>query len=368
MNYIDRTCPEFSARLSRIYGLLTQVQPIVDAYDVSWDGPWFIPRAKRWYPTWFMLYRGTLYAVVSVGGVEPFEIRWVLGSEEVGIAPASCLYPSMHNDEDLWLRITEQIEGRLRRGLKNPAAYNRHVARHLPEDCRTGYLMRRLSWPVGHELLPVEALDAADEALARGQTHPPRPPMTVNRYMEAAAVAYDAAFEDLRDLAPLAKYRRRADNRHGGLTDLPADDAEAFAAWFHGQEWAGCHPWEIVFGHPHGIHLYPRQAESDATWDYVLTASTSGLYREVAQMAGAFHAAGVRFEWRRGDEVLAALRGTDDIEIGPRYPRLSLEMLRETRSDAVSDVRWDPIPELSPITADQLERVRAAEAPEATRR
>lgn len=43
------------------FSLLKQTEPILEAYDVEWWGPYYIPRSGRWYPTHFKLYQGVLY-------------------------------------------------------------------------------------------------------------------------------------------------------------------------------------------------------------------------------------------------------------------------------------------------------------------
>ena len=47
--------------------LLKQTEPIPEAYDIEWWGPYFIPRSGRWFPAHFRLYRGVLYGTVQMG-------------------------------------------------------------------------------------------------------------------------------------------------------------------------------------------------------------------------------------------------------------------------------------------------------------
>jgi hypothetical protein len=71
------------------------------------------------------------------------------------------------------------------------------------------------------------------------------------------------------------------------LLDVPSDDAAVFAARFHGIRWHDSHPWEIVFGHPHGIMLSPRQ---DA-----LSWADAGIGQVDARMlAGGWESTGAR--------------------------------------------------------------------------
>lgn len=120
----------------------------------------------------------------------------------------------------------------------------------------------------------------------------------------------------------------------------------------------GSHPWEIVFGHPHGIHLYPT--EEDAGWSYRLAVSTEALYAQVARMAIALDRAAIPFELHEGARVQRALAGQDEIEVGPRYPAVQWAALLEVRPDALPHIRWDPISKRAPVTPPQAERIRKA--------
>jgi len=160
--------------------------------------------------------------------------------------------------------------------------------------------------------------------------------MTVDRYLDLAAVAYDAACPDLRTLAPRDKYRRRADTRHGGMLDLPAGDADAFSGWFSSREWSGAHPWEIVFAHPHGILLSPTRREDG--WRFFLSVDTLGLYVTCALMAITLGENDTPFELFGAEKIVAALEGNDLVEVGPFFGQLALDELRSERPDAVPHV------------------------------
>lgn len=74
------------------------------------------------------------------------------------------------------------------------------------------------------------------------------PQMTARRFYEACAAGYRALhFEGWDTLAPKELYRRHADGRDEGLTELPDDDAEAYAGW-EKRGSRGGHPWEVCRG------------------------------------------------------------------------------------------------------------------------
>jgi hypothetical protein len=249
---------------------------------------------------------------------------------------------SLYGNPRFWTELLRQTTRRLRSAIRHPAAYNQRVARLLPPGSRTGRILRRLSWPPGTRApLSRRALGRLDQALARGGKVASLQHLTADRYLRTVAVAYDAAFAELRHLNPRDKYRRKADGRHGGLLELDPCDAGAFATWFDSRSWGGTHPWEIVFAHPHGVWLFP--CHEDNRWRFLLAVDAPGLFLTATLMATALGEAGHPIGLDRRNEVVAALRGEDRIEIGPFRRQLSLAELRQQRPGAASNIEWDPM-------------------------
>jgi hypothetical protein len=332
--------PTLASRLRRVLALLAKVQPEREDSDTLWRGPHYIPRRREWWPTTFMRYQGELYCTVQLGW-SAATLVWKIGSDEVRFEGDSVSWTGYYNGPPLWQDVLEQVIRRLKRAVRNPAVYNRHVARLLPAACRTGRIRRRFSWPEGAPD-PVSKADLArlEKALEHGKSAPSWSSMSLRKYLDVAALCYDAVFDDLKKLDPRQKYKRRADQRHGGLLDLPAENAAAFERWYGSRQWAGTHPWEIVFAHPHGILLSPHREGN--TWRFFLSVDTLGLYVSAAHMAIAIGEAGVPFELMRATEVVAALRGEDWVEVGPFYGQLTLEELETQRKEAVRHIEWDP--------------------------
>ncbi len=332
-----------TSRLRRVLRLLERIQPESTEGDVRWRGPFFIPRRGEWWPTSFMRYRSELYCTVQMGW-SARTLVWDMDEDEVRFELALGIADS-GNDEELWERVLEQVEHRLRGALRNPEAYNRRVARLLPHRCRTGRIQRRLTWPRrARPPLGGLALERLTSALQRGKSAPSWPRLSVRRYLETAAIAYDAVYPELKTLTPREKYKRKADTRHGGLLDLKPAAARAFERWHGSRAWQGAHPWEIVFAHPHGILLSPYR--DGGRWRFYLSVDTLGLYVDAARMATALGEEGVPFELPRAEEVLDALRGEDWVEVGPFRDQLSLEELEERRPGATAHVLWDDPPRL----------------------
>lgn len=343
--------------LGRIFALLQRLQPVPEEYDVLWRGPFFIPRSGQWHPSTFMLYRGTLFVSLYIGW-RWHGLSWRVGSDVLE-ADRGFFSDSDELGEDTWQSALTQIERRLRTAVRNPEAYNRRVQRYLPLSCRTGKVERCRTWPKGTKRpLAIRQLRRLEGAMQRTRGPCPIPEMTLARYLSVVATAYDAVFKELRTLSPPEKYKARADGRHGGLMELPPEDAAAFSGWYHSGSWAGSHPWEIVFGHPHGILISPCQDFEGARWSYRLSVSSEGWHATAARMALALVSADVPFEFFNWSKVTSALAGVDEVEVGPGLRQIHYDELRDLGADALSAIRWDPIPALAHITPEQMERVR----------
>ena len=85
-----------------------------------------------------------------------------------------------------------------------------------------------------------------------------------------------------------------------------------------------------------------------------------GWYVAAAKMAIALGERRIPFEFHDGQAVLSALKGTDEVDVGPDLYSVHYEDLKQTRREALRLIRWDPIPHLAPITPDQTERVGEA--------
>jgi hypothetical protein len=177
------------------------------------------------------------------------------------------------------------------------------------------------------------------------------------RYLTTTSIAYDAAFENMASLSPVEKYKSKADGRHGGMLDLPLNSAKAFTRWFNSRSWAGAHPWEIVYGNPHGVMLSPCHDEKTSTWSFDFSVHTESLYAIAVKMATALARHTRPFEFCNSAKVVAVLRGDDMVEVGTDRETLEFEDLKGIRPDSIQHIQWDPIPKISPISEDQLQRL-----------
>lgn len=347
-----------SGLVRRTYRLLKRTQPMEGQYDVEWWGPYYIPRRGEWLATRFTLYNGTLYGRIHDSTVG-MGLSWHLATGQVERQRG--LGTGGYAEVQEWAKALAQIERRLESALANISRYNANVSRRLLMACRHGRIQRGLTWPKQVKAaIPLTRINRAKRVLREAASRPWLTEMTKRRYLETAAIAYDACFKELRPFSALEKYRKKADDRHGGLLDLPDEDPEAFSKWYQSSSWAGTHPWEIIFGHPHGIMLSPRLHEDKARWSYWLWVDSLGWYASAANMAIALGEREVPFEFQDGAAVLDALQGWDEVEVGPSFEQVEYEELRKQRPDALKLIRWDPIPEQQPITTDQGVRVMNA--------
>jgi hypothetical protein len=342
--------------VTKVFALLQQTQPLADETDVSWVGPYYIPRSGVWAPTYFRVHNMRLCVFVSMPDRDSSMV-WDLRSREWDFE-SPLPFGFRPNPEEFWRKVLTQVHRRLVSAVKNPSAYNRMVEARLPFACRTGKIQRAFTWLEGEESEMDEGtLQKVESMHSFVELSPRLKKLTAADYLTTASIAYDAAFENMASLSPVEKYKSRADGRHGGMLDLPLNNAKAFARWFDSQRWAGTHPWEIVYGDPHGVMLSPCHDQKASTWSFDLSVHTERLYAIAVKMAIALARRTIPFEFYNGAKVVAVLRGEDMVDVGPARWTLEFEVLRAIRPDSIEHIQWDPIPQLSPISADQLQRV-----------
>jgi hypothetical protein len=342
--------------LTEVFRLLQKTQPLADETDVSWVGPYYIPRSGVWAPTYFRIHTMRLCVFVSMQDRDS-SIVWDLRSYQWEFeSPLPFGFGA--NSEEFWRDVLTQVNRRLISALKNPSAYNRMVEARLPFECRTGKIQRAFTWLEGEEPeMDDSTLKKLESMLSIVESSPRRKRFTVSDYLATTSIAYDAAFENMSSLSPVEKYKSRADGRHGGMLDLPLNNAKAFTRWFKSQRWAGAHPWEIVYGNPHGVMLSPCHDEKMSTWSVDFSVHTESLYGIAVKMAIALARHAMPFEFYNSAKVVAVLRGDDMVEVGPDRKALELEDLKAIRPDSIQHIQWDPIPKITPISEDQLQRL-----------
>lgn len=343
-----------STQFAVLFGQIKETEPIGKTYDVKWWGPYFIQRARQWHRSRFLLYRGRLYGSIDAGWTT-YSSTWDISSGEIAFENASSY--SMWNTQEVWTSALPQLTRRLKAANENPDAFNRRVRRLIPIEARTGRVVRKWTWPKWTRApLSRNELTRFESACSRGARAESWVSFTSDKYLQIVGRAYDAAFPEMSNLAAREKHSFKADNRHGGLLDLPDQDDRAFRDWYESRVWSGSHPWEIVFSHPHGVLLSPVP-DPDGNWRFHLSVDAAGLFRHAVKMAIALGDASTPFLFDGKDSVVSTLRGVDFVEIGPYYGQISLSELRDVRPEAVDRVEWDPVVEIHPISPVQRDRV-----------
>lgn len=89
--------------------------------------------------------------------------------------------------------------------------------------------------------------------------------ISLNEYLNTAAICYRAAFGKKAELTPCEMYKKWADGRDGGMLSIKKKNSrKEFTNWLESGASAGAHPFEIIFSwHRHGIHLYPPSKEAN---------------------------------------------------------------------------------------------------------
>lgn len=334
------------------YQLLRQLEPTEDRMDVIWRGPFWVDRTGAWRPMSVVLRRGTLRGqILFPGGPALMEANIRTGDVEW----VDVDQPGWPRGTEIWPEAFPQLHERLRAAALNPEEYNRKVAEEMPPAWRTGKIQRRFTWREGAEQMSADLIEKVRQAARSAAARAPLPALSTGEYQRIAELGYDVAYPRERHLPRAEKHRIHADKRHGGMLDLPPGDADAFKEWFTSRRWEGAHPFEIAYGIPHGIVLWPELGE--AGWRFKMWASDEIYHKEALLMLVALDEAGIPVEFPQTKRLLETFEGVDDVEVGPYRGQLRLEQLAKDRPDSISHVRWDPIEELATATADGRARI-----------
>lgn len=345
-----------------LYEMLKRIEPDVQEHDIIWPVLYYIDAKKRWIPVRFTLHRAKVYGSLEFPeGMALLEVKVPEGNVEfVEVNQSGYL-----SGTKLWPNALVQLRRTLEEAVVDLDAFNDKIERELPLEWRFGKIKRRLTWRPNADSISEEKIVEVRGAVTSAANRTSLPGVTVNDYIRLAAVALTAGFHET--LPPEEIHRRHADSRHGGMLDLPRDDADAFRAWFESLRWQGAHPFEIVYGTPHGVTLWPKFDEQGVR--FILSVSDEFYEKPSLDMVIALDRAGVPFQFNGLERIVKKLSGNDLIDVAPfRRPgigydvRVRLETLRNERPDAVDKIVWDKLQKWQQMTAESLKKVAEFEA------
>ena len=142
-------------------------------------------------------------------------------------------------------------------------------------------------------------------------------------------------------------YKRIADGRDNGLTEIALDSADEFVRWQNGelQKFNGNHPWEVIRGgNSTHVSLFVGDYRVEKKGNYRLR--LSGLHRpgEVIRFFIALRQHGIMVQLDDMDELLARCLATDKVGIVPngRFPRYCSHLFPEEKVvDFINIYLWD---------------------------
>lgn len=202
--------------------------------------------------------------------------------------------------------------------------YNSRIKQELPVQHRVGTVLRKYEWEVIPELRKQlignltdanlnEFLKYAKSSLSDDER---LPQITANDFYSFCALGYRACGYEGTDAPAAALYKRYADGRDDGLSEIEPDSPTAFDAWFHDRQRFGGHPWEVCRGgNSTHIDLYVR--EDVHGWYLQVAGSAWTRCAEAALFFLALHRAGIPVCIYQAELLKARFLGEEKIGIVP---------------------------------------------------
>lgn len=235
--------------------------------------------------------------------------------------------------------ITEFVEW-LRDSIKaciemlENGTYNDYVNDNLPPRHRTGTIIRRDLWDIFPELREEHyeeiSQEEIDEILKFIAEQPKEahlvpnklPTMTANDFYRFCSLGYIANNYDWTDLPVNEQYRKHADGRDSGLSQINPDSATEFYSWLTDRENYSGHPFEVCRGgNSTHISLYPHFIDNG--YVLVLSGESIGRSNETVKFYNALKKQGLPVFLNHGELLASRLREEEKVGIVPKgvFPR-----------------------------------------------
>lgn len=276
---------------------------------------------------------------------------------------------SCNNQLIAWIRQT--VDSCINWLKKNTVGYNQYVKQQLPFSKQTGRILRKQYWDIDPEEkewmlkgltnADLDTLKTIVELSENEERTIFQDRMTSGMFFDCCKMGYETnSYSYDTELKPVDLYRKFADGRDFGLTQLDPDSPEVFEEWFDKREWQFGHPWEVCRGgNSTHISLYvDKQANA---WRLSLAGKSRGRVAETVRFAIALYKHNIPFKLWDAKEILAMVSGTDYIGIVPEgitpvychsyFPKEDcivdfMNLPTENRDKTISAVYWYPVDEI----------------------
>ena len=247
--------------------------------------------------------------------------------------------PEIYEKSSFPYEITEFVEW-LRDSIVNAiklleeGTYNNYVSDNLPPKYKTGTIVRKDFWDIFPEIREAHYEDISQEEINEFLRYIAEQPkeaelicnklsaMTANDFYRFCAIGYGANNYEYCELSPKEQYKKHADGRDDGLSEIDADSTEAFFKWLNDESKHGGHPYEVCRGgNSTHISLFPCCYDDG----YVLRLEGSSIARsnETIKFYNALKKEGLPVFLGKGDLLEARLLEKEKIGIVPEgvFPR-----------------------------------------------
>ncbi|MFP3289273.1 MAG: hypothetical protein RXO35_02475 [Candidatus Micrarchaeota archaeon] len=176
--------------------------------------------------------------------------------------------------------------------------------------------------------------------------------ISLNDYLRVVYIAYEAVFEEVKEMTPKEAYEYLADFRHGGMLNIKdPNSAEQFNKWLSNIP-AGSHPFEIVAGLGLvGLSLVPPMLAEYLSGEkyFVISAGSPVYYKTYLAMLKALMHEKVPVIAPQLEEILEYLTGESYFLVN-RYGSEGVSY-RDVQPEYFAYIEWDPLEVVKPKAA-----------------
>lgn len=275
-----------------------------------------------------------------------------------------------------WLR--DSIVACIR--MLEEGTYNDSISENLPPKYRTGTILRKDFWDIFPEMREMHYEEISQEEIDTFLNYVSEQPenyesisnklssMTANDFYRFCSLGYRANNYEYCELSPKEQYRKHADGRDEGLSEIDLDSPEAFYEWLNDENKHGGHPYEVCRGgNSTHISLYPCFEEDG----YILYLEGSSIARsnETVKFYNALKRENLPVYIGEADLLAARLREEEKIGIVPKgvFPRYChsyfpnekiisfMNFPYENEEETAAKCVWQPI-EVVELVGDENEQ------------